>query len=51
MLSWIRIRIGNADPYPGEMKMTKNINKKNWFSPFQIGFFTYVGMLYDIIPT
>ncbi len=42
-ISWIRIRIRNADPDPGERKMTK-INKWTWFPAFQNGFC----MFYDI---
>jgi hypothetical protein len=33
--SWIRIRIGNADPDPGAMKLTK-INKKPGLLPLKL---------------
>ncbi len=36
-LSWVRIRIGNADPDPGTRKYNK-INRKTWFPAIQNGF-------------
>ncbi len=42
-LSWIRIRIGNADPYLGARKLTK-INKETWIPAFKRAFapITYI---------
>ncbi len=40
-VSWIRIRIGNADPDPEARKWTK-MNKSTWFPAFKIAFCTYV---------
>jgi hypothetical protein len=36
-LSWIRIRIGNADPDPGIRKFIK-INRYTWFLAFRMAF-------------
>jgi hypothetical protein len=47
-LSWIRIRIGNADPDPGAWKLNK-IYKQIWVLPFQKGFCTFVGMFFDLL--
>jgi hypothetical protein len=44
-----RIRIGNTDPDPGALKLTKN-DKITWFAAVQKGFCNFVGMSFDLDP-